>query len=651
MLSEKTKILVIEDDTALNHLIQKKLKSEGYITFGAHSDEEALKQIQNNNFELVLVDYILNNTDAKELINTLLKGHPKSIPFVIMTGNGDERIAVEMMKMGAMDYLVKDVAFLELLPSTVKQVLEHIQTKNNLNASLKELEKSELRYRLLTESTNDLIDKKNENAEFIYVSPVCKTILGYKENDMLNKAIYEFVHPEDKDILVKYHKELMKNENKPIIKYRFRKKNGQYIWFETNTRVLRNPDNKKIVELVSVSRDITEQINTYNLIKEKEAAELANKAKSEFLANMSHEIRNPMGAIIGMTNTLLKSKLTADQIKYINSIKISSSNLMNLINDILDFSKIEAKHIEINSMDFNLKELVEEIVFMFESQAHEKNIKISYTIDDDVHTDLTGDSLKLKQILTNLINNAIKFTEKGEVKVAVEQTNNSTNATGIKITVSDTGIGIKEEDYGKLFKLFTQIDSTPSKKYAGTGLGLTIVKRLVELLSGSIDYTSEYGKGTSFIVTIPFNKSAKATLTYEDLWQETKPDAELNNIKILLAEDDAINQLYLKSFLQSFNCEVDTAYNGEQALEKFKKNSYDIILMDGQMPKLDGFETTRLIRSMEKENKSQTTPIIAITGYAITGDKDRFLSSGMDDYITKPINENKLIEIIKKYCK
>jgi len=643
-------ILVIEDDFALNKLIQKKLKQEAYEAYGVCSGEEAIKWIETNKFDLVLIDYLLDNSDAKKIIKKIQKKINYPLPFVIITGNGDERIAVEMMKLGAMDYLIKDSAFIELLPSIVKQVLEHIQTKNNLLTYQKELEQSELRYRLLAESTNDMIDKKNEKFEFIYVSPICKAILGYKENELLNKSIYNFVHPDDKKEIVDYHGQLISDNSKSIIKYRFRKKNGQYIWFETNTKVLRSPDTDAVIELVSVSRDITEQIDTDNLIKEKEAAELANKAKSEFLANMSHEIRNPMSAIIGMSNTLLKTNLTPDQQKFINSIKISSGNLMNLINDILDFSKIEAKHIEISNIDFNIKELVEEIVTLFSNQASEKNIKLNYFIDYDVCLNLNGDSYKLKQIFTNLINNALKFTEEGEIKIALEQTYTSKKAISLVIKISDTGIGIRKEDFSKLFQLFTQIDSSPSKKYAGTGLGLTIVKRLTELLSGSIEVKSEYGKGTEFILTIPFNKSEKLYLNYEDIWQETKPDTELENIKILLAEDDAINQLYLKSFLQSFNWMVDTAFNGEQAFEKFKNNTYDVVLMDGQMPKLDGFEATQLIRKFEKANNTHSTPIIAITGYAVKGDRERFINSGMDDYITKPINENKLIEVIKKYC-
>ena len=222
-----TVILVVEDDFALNKLIQKKLKQEGYETFGVCSGEEAIIWANNNVFDLMIIDYLLDNSDAKKIIKKLQKKINDPLPFVIITGNGDERIAVEMMKLGAMDYLVKDSVFIELLPSIVKQVLEHIETKNNLFAYQKELEQSELRYRLLAESTNDMIDKKNEIFEFIYVSPICRVILGYKENELLNKSIFKFVHPDDKEDIINYHNNLVSDNCKSIIKYRFRKKNGQ----------------------------------------------------------------------------------------------------------------------------------------------------------------------------------------------------------------------------------------------------------------------------------------------------------------------------------------------------------------------------------------------------------------------------------------
>lgn len=644
-------ILVVEDDLALNKLIQKKLQNEGYNTHGVTSDIEAVKWLSENEFSLVLIDYILGNKDATEVVKAVERNLKFALPFVIMTGNGDERIAVEMMKMGALDYMIKDAAFLDLLPAIVKQVLEHLHVKQHYLKTQRELEESELRHRMLAESINDLIDKKDVNARFTYLSPLCKTLLGYEEEDLLGKPIFDFIHPDDKSNYEVFHLTLFKSGcSHPIIKYRFRKKNGHYIWLETNTKLLKNLSNNGETELVSVSRDITEAKKAEELVKEKEKAELANKAKSEFLANISHEIRNPMNAIIGMAGALLKTELTDDQKKYINSIRISSSNLMNLINDILDFSKIEAKQIEIYNTDFNLNDVVDEVVTMFENQAVEKNLQLNYIIADDVETNLHGDSFKLKQILTNLLNNAIKFTDEGQVKIFVTQESSNQKAVRIKIAITDTGIGIKESDFNKIFNIFTQLDSTPSKKYQGTGLGLSIVKKLTDLLSGNITFESKYGKGATFTVQLPFAISKNKAVNYGDIFKESKPDVDIGKIKVLLAEDDGINQLYLKGFLESYKWKVITAFNGEQAVQKYKKEHFDIILMDGQMPKMDGFEATKEIRKYEEEENRNYTPVIAITGYAVKGDRERFIEAGMDDYITKPINETKLIEVIKKLC-
>jgi len=644
-------ILIIEDDNILNKLIQKQLIKVGYKTHGVSNISDAISWIKNNDYSLIIIDYLLGHEDASLFIKEAQTQFNRTPPFIIMTGNGDERVAVEMMKMGALDYLIKDTAFIDLLPAIVKQVLEHLQIKHEFKEAQRNLEESEIRHRLLAESISDLIDKKDINRRFTYLSPLSKQILGYAEHELLNKSIFNFIHPDDKENVIEYYNNICKGFTNTIIKYRFFKKNKQYVWLETNTRVFYHNETKEITELVSVSRDITEVLNTEKLIKEKETAELSNKAKSEFLANISHEIRNPMNAIIGISNALLKTNLTDDQKKYINSICISSSNLMNLINDILDFSKIESKHIVLNNSDFNIDEITQEVITMFENQAFEKDIKLEYFIEDDIkNIQLWGDAFKVKQIITNLVNNAIKFTDRGTVHVQVRSEFRELNAVKILIEIADTGIGIKKEDFDKVFNIFTQLNNSFTNKYPGTGLGLTIVKKITELLSGTINFESEEGKGTIFKVHIPFSISKTKSLKYEDFFKETKPDFDLGHLKILLAEDDSINQLYLKGFLQSFNWQVETAFNGEQALEKYKNGTFDIILMDGQMPKMDGLEATKYIRQFEKENNKPHTPIIAITGYAIQEDRDKFLQAGLDDYITKPINENKLFDVIKKYC-
>ncbi|MFH0866474.1 MAG: ATP-binding protein, partial [Bacteroidota bacterium] len=499
----------------------------------------------------------------------------------------------------------------------------------------------------ITNNSNDIIVKFGTNGKMSFVSPVCKTLLGYDISDMLKHSVFEFFHPDDIPYLRLYQEKLLKQNAPNLIKHRLRKKDGNYLWFETNNQIILESDGS-IKEVVAVIRDISELLHSEKLIKEKEAAELASKAKSEFLANMSHEIRNPLNSIIGLSNSLTRIDLDEEQRNIVESLKISSNNLLNILNDILDFSKIEANKVEVQNNHFSIHAVISDIFSSNKTTADFKNLKYDYIIEENVPEYLYGDSIKLKQILINLTGNAIKFTDKGSVSIHVKKISRESENTCLRIEVTDTGIGIKKEDTSRLFESFTQLDSSTTKSFSGTGLGLAIVKRYVELLNGSIGVNSQYKKGSTFFIEIPFHISGK--LAAELHVKQFEMFENVIRPVILLAEDDGINQLYLKGFLNKMGFDVDTAFNGVQALEKFNSKKFDIILMDGQMPKMDGFEATRLIREKEKQSKKHTA-IIAITGYAVSGDKEKFLNAGMDDYISKPIDEFRLLELLQKYSK
>lgn len=638
------RIIVVEDDEGLNSLISKKLERFGYEVKSYTKGCKAVDAF--NTKDLLLLDYKLQDCYAEEIIDKLQDKNLKP-KFIIMTGQGDEKTAVKMMKMGAKDYITKDTNFLENLPSSINKILNLINVEEKLEDSQKELQKSEEKYRLITENVNDLITKLDLSFYYSYASPIAEKLTGYKSHVLLGKSIFDFVHPHEKVSLENYFERILRGSDDTIIRYRFRKKNGEYIWLETNNHVLKT-DKLENKEIISVSRDITEGLKSEELIKAKEAAEYASKTKSEFLASLSHEIRNPMNVIIGMANTLSRTQLSQEQTKYIEALRISSNNLMNLINDILDISKIEANKVDIYNIHFKLDELFNELKLLYQHQADFKGLDFQCKIAPNVPIDLVGDYNKLKQILVNLISNSIKFTKKGRVSMLAELVLIEKKSVRIKFIVQDTGLGIKKENFNKIFEAFTQLDSSPSKQYSGTGLGLAIVKKFTDLLSGNITFNSKYNKGTTFYVQIPFHLYDKSVTKNNEKQQKINKKQPIKKMKILLAEDDAINQMYLKNFLENQGWQVETAKNGQQVIDKFEKETYDIVLMDGQMPKMDGFEATRIIRKKEQENQLNPVPIVAITGYAISEEKDKFLNAGMDEFITKPINEQKLLNIINE---
>lgn len=508
---------------------------------------------------------------------------------------------------------------------------------------MKELLESREQFRLITENSNDMIITFDlEIGAITYVSPGSGKYAKWEPEEVYGHSVFEFVHEDEINLFFKMQSDIYEGNNPGLFKHRILMKDGSYNWFETSCQVVREEYPQKI-KIVAVCRDINEIVEKEKLQKEKEFAEAASKAKSEFLANVSHEIRNPLNSIVGMAKTLSRTNFNKDVQEIVEAILTSSDNLLHIINDVLDLSKIEANRIELEDKDFNVNAVFSEVSSVYKSVAEGKGIKFEIRKDASVPARLRGDGNRFRQMVINLTGNAVKFTDKGSVLLHVSASTAEDGQTIITTEVADTGIGIKKEDFGKLFQSFTQLDSSTTKKFSGTGLGLAIVKSFAEMMGGDIKVESEFGHGSRFILTIPFN----APLSDAEETNIATDEPVQSECKVLLVEDDALNQMYLKGFLSSKGMIVDSAYNGLQALEKYDTAKYDIILMDGQMPQMDGFEATRIIR--EKETQSGIhTPIIAITGYAISGDEERFLKVGMDSYITKPFDENRLIEVIRK---
>ncbi|TDQ18760.1 PAS domain S-box-containing protein [Algoriphagus boseongensis] len=525
--------------------------------------------------------------------------------------------------------------------SIVSDIHEEFQAKLDLK-------QSEEKYRRLVEESTEIIFSLTETYMLHYVSPNVKQFLGYDSAEVIGKSIFDFIHLDDLGI---FQIMLSETENllatKQYLEFRLRHKNGEYRVFNSNGKMIEDKDGIHRY-YTGVARDISKLKEAQNeLLIAKEKAEQASLIKSQFLSVMSHEIRTPMNAVIGLAHFLMEENPRPDQLENLKTLQFSAENLMALINDILDYNKIDSGKVELEKVPFDIRNLVHRIIHSHSFLANEKGLKISCLVDEAIPELLIGDSLRLGQVLNNLVSNAIKFTEKGHVRISLSREFTLRGETEIKFEFEDTGIGIPEAKRKTIFEAFTQASSSTSRKYGGTGLGLAIVKRLVELFGGEIIVKPRIGGGSIFEFSLLFEFVTEEKAK-EDKFQELNKRS-LENASILVAEDNSVNQILIKKFLTKWNIgNLVMASDGREALDAFSKGDFDLVLLDLQMPDIDGFEVAFNIRQ-NPDPKKRNMPILALTAASFNEVKDEMIRTGINDFIPKPFTPEGLYEKIIKY--
>ncbi len=650
MNRDRLNILIIDDDEIDRIALRRSIRSSGFeaeIT-AATSKTEALEALRDHSFDCIFLDY--NLPDCKGV--DFLRNHREEInnaPVIVITSQGDELIAVEAMRSGACDYMPKNLVNPEGIGQSIRYALR-------INAAEQITSKAE-KARLDTERTLEAVIAKapviifeiNNQGRFTMLKGKCIELLGINPEDIIGKSIQDVqrVLPFD---LSKLKSIIKGEENTTCVE-------AGGIHLEINC-IVQTDHNNEPCGMIGIGTDVTELKNSeINLKNDLDTVKESQQVKEQFLANMSHEIRTPIHGITSLTNLLLKTPINSDQLTYLNAIKKSADNLLVIINDILDLSKIEAQKMTFESTIFNINEMVDTTFELFRAKASEKGITVRKSTDECIPEYVKGDPTRLSQILNNLVNNAIKFTNKGNVEISAKLVDTNQNCSMISFAVKDTGIGIAQNKLSTIFDMFTQAGDDITRKYGGTGLGLSIAKNLVDLQGGIIKVDSVINQGTTFTFSLPFDHpDPKELELHQTASEEPESKIDVSN-RILVVEDNDINRLVINKIMKDWGIQPDNAINGKDALEKIKENHYDIVLLDIEMPEMNGYQCIREIRTSLPEPK-RSISVMAMTAHANKKERDKCIGLGMDDYISKPFDpfdlKQKIVALSRKsnvaYC-
>jgi PAS domain S-box-containing protein len=533
-----------------------------------------------------------------------------------------------------------------------RELTQEIADRKQAEAALR---KSEESYKTLFEAAPDpilILETQREHAgRVVSANQAAADSFGYTLEQLTRFRIEELETSSDTRLAAERIRRVLSGE--PLtFDVEYQRRDGSRYPAEVTAGVITLGDRRLVLEF---NRDVSSRNRAMQeLRRAKEEAEAANRAKSEFLANMSHEIRTPMNGIIGMTDLALDTDLTLEQRAYLQLVKSSADSLLGIINDILDFSKIEAGKLELNNEGFHLREELDEVIKALSIRAFQKSVRLSSLVDPHIPNLLNGDITRFRQVLVNLIGNAIKFTETGEVSVAVESHEMSVGDLVLRVGVHDSGIGVAPDKQALIFESFTQADGSTTRKYGGTGLGLAISARLVRMMGGEIWVESpdpmshdEGGPGSVFFFTARFQRSTRMVEHQLRHMTERMAVSDARRLRILVAEDSEVNKELIRTLLEKRGHSVVLAGDGARAVVEFQKQRFDLVVMDVQMPEMNGFEATAAIRALE-EQSGEHVPILALTAHALTGDRERCLEAGMDAYVSKPLQVAELFGAIEQ---
>jgi PAS domain S-box-containing protein len=625
--------ILIVDDREENIVALEALLSRNDIRlFSTTSPNDALKIAWDNPISVALVDVQMPEMDGFELVE-MLKSNPrtKDILVIFVTAiSKDAKYAVKGFGAGAVDYLYKPLDPY-ITSAKVDAFIQLARTQDEIRLKNDELQN----FAIVVKNSADIICSVDADTFRIKtVNPAVEAILGYKQTEVFGKSVVDLAVDAERSNFRKKLGEIIKdNRSFSVFEFQFNTFEKNIIWVECRASYR----NKTI--FINISDISPQKSYQHQLIKSKEAAEYGKKVKETFLANMSHELRTPVNGIIGLSNLLRKTTLSDQQSNLLNMLETSSRSLLGVINDVLDISKIEAGKFSIVRSPNNLKSIVNSVFGLLKFNADEKDIEFLLEVDNDVPNTLLVDSLRLNQILMNLLSNAIKFTDRGHVKLVVSVLQKLNDKVKLKFSVEDTGIGIASDRLTKIFESFEQAEEDTSSKYGGTGLGLTIVKKLIELKGGDLTVSSKVGQGSTFnfinwfsIVTQPQG---------EKIIKPGKKLVPFVNTRVLVAEDNMINQFMVSKMLKDWNVEVEIAENGDKAIAFLKQANFDLVLMDTHMPGINGYQAARIIR-MELEEPMRSVPIISLSASAFEHEQMEALSAGMNDVLPKPFEPHEL---------